>query len=105
MEYKQQKQDAEGSDYSFDKQLSAEDKSTRMIKAESWYWFVVKIIIFISILVAALSFLGVYIWHMIAPPETRWLTDPELEHMRSFTLSVVSGVIATVVTNHYLNRK
>lgn len=26
MEYKQQKQDAEGSDYSFDKQLSAEDK-------------------------------------------------------------------------------
>lgn len=42
---------------------------------------------------------------MIAPPDSRWLTDNELEHMRSFTLSVVSGVVATVVTNHYLNRK
>lgn len=105
MDYKQQKSDAKGSEFNFDKQLSAESKKTDLTKIETWFWLVAKLVIFASILVASLSFLGVYAWHMIAPPDSRWLTDNELEHMRSFTLSVVSGVVATVVTNHYLNRK
>ncbi len=105
MQYKQQKQEVEGSDDNLDKQISEESKTTKAVNIENWYWLCVRVVVFSSILLAALAFLGVYVWHILAFPENRWLTDDELGHMRSFALSVASGVLATVLTNIYLNKK
>lgn len=88
-----------------DKQLSKEEKVSLSVKVENVFWLIAKLVIFAAVLVGSLVLVGSYVCHMILPESMRWLNGIDLGHIQNFAIAVCSGAIASVMTNHYLNRK
>ena len=104
MEYNASPGPSDETESVLDKQIAKEQKVSLLIKAENIFWFFAKLIIFGAVLIGTLCLLGTYVLHMVLPTESRWLLDADLEHIRSFALAVISGAVASIMTNHYLNR-
>lgn len=46
----------------------------------------------------------VYLWHVFMPEGARWLSDQEVGEIRSFALSICTGVGAALVGNYFFHR-
>ena len=88
-----------------DKQLGKESNKNYTDKTEKIIFFWIKIVASVIIFALALAIVVAFGLHFILPPEKRWLSDIDLEHIRTFAVAVCSGVVASMVSNYYINRR
>jgi uncharacterized membrane protein YjjB (DUF3815 family) len=44
---------------------------------------------------------GIWLWHLVAPPQGRWLSTEDVSHLQSI---VTAGLLVGVIGNHFKKR-
>lgn len=75
-----------------------EEYKNRKLKHQAIRW------IYISALCLCGICLIIYLWHIFAPYSWRWLLDNEIQTIKSFAISISTGVIASFASNFLIKK-
>ena len=78
-------------------------RKVRDYNEENWFYW---LRIVGAIVVTALTFalVIVYLWHLVAPTEWRWVLVDDLEKLERLSATVLAGVIATLSVSYVFRR-
>lgn len=77
-----------------DAEFAHKRKSMIFSGERTLYWFKIGLTVFFTVLGGLL--VVAYAWHVAGPESYRWISDMNLERLERFSISILSGVVATI---------
>ena len=90
-------------DKEIDQLLAA--KRAKLVYAEEWVLFVARVVLLSSIVFLTVAVLGTFVWHMIGPQPKRWLSVDEEKHIRDLAVTIIAGLLMSMITTYIYNKK
>lgn len=81
----------------------ADNELYEKLEAGALHWIKIVAILFIPVLAGACVL--VYVLHILLPESCRWLCEDDLSALRSVSVSVLTGVLSSLVIGYFVPKK
>ena len=82
----------------------ADERAKMDFHEDRWlYW--IRVILLFFVLLMTLAVLFTFVFHIIMPQEWRWLSIDESKYIRDLAVTIIAGLIMSIVTAYYFKKR
>lgn len=67
------------------------------------YW--VRIGFLIATSLGTFGVISVYMWHLVAPANWRWLCEPDIMKLKDLAITIIVGLVMSITTSYFFKKE
>lgn len=82
-----------------------EDVDSRINTNEKKWQYQLRLGLSFFAVIMTVAIVGIFVFHMITPESWRWLSPEDLKNIRDLAVTIIVGLVLSVVTTNFFKKK